>query len=56
MKYPKYYEKRHSYFYETLEAFSSQDDPRAALALKYLLLCMTMLNMVVNISYQRQAS
>lgn len=44
----KFYAHSHSYFYETLEAFSSHDDPRAILALKYLLMCMTMLNMVTN--------
>ena len=34
-----------SYFFETLEAFSSQDDSRAVSALKYMLLC-KMLNLV----------
>lgn len=33
-----------SYFFETLEGFDSIDDARAALALKYLLLCKIMLN------------
>ena len=37
---------RYSYFYETLEGYSSQDDPRAILALKYMLLCKIMLNLV----------
>ena len=36
----------YSYFYETLEGYSSQDDPRAILALKYMLLCKIMLNLV----------
>lgn len=35
-----------SYFFETLEAFSSQDDDRAVSALKYMLLCKIMLNLV----------
>ncbi|TIB70718.1 PCI-domain-containing protein [Wallemia mellicola] len=34
-----------SYFFETLEGFSSQDDPRAVSALKYMLLCKIMLNL-----------
>ncbi|TIB11714.1 hypothetical protein E3P92_02346 [Wallemia ichthyophaga] len=34
-----------SYFFETLEAFSSQDDDRAVSALKYMLLCKIMLNL-----------
>lgn len=36
----------YSYFYETLEGYSSQDDPKAILALKYMLLCKIMLNLV----------
>jgi hypothetical protein len=36
----------YSYFYETLEGYSSQDDPRAILSLKYMLLCKIMLNLV----------
>ena len=33
-----------SYFYETMEGFTAQDDPRAILGLKYMLLCKIMLN------------
>ena len=35
-----------SYFFETLEGYSAQDDPRAVLALKYMILCKIMLNSV----------
>ncbi|KAJ3413183.1 26S proteasome regulatory subunit rpn6 [Chytridiales sp. JEL 0842] len=38
----KDYKTGYSYFYETLEGFASQDDPRALSALKYLLLCKIM--------------
>ena len=31
-----------SYFVETLEAYSTHDDPKAVLALKYMLLCKIM--------------
>jgi len=41
----KDYKTAYSYFYETLEGYSSQDDPRAILALKYMLLCKIMLNL-----------
>ncbi|KAL7750223.1 26S proteasome regulatory subunit rpn6 [Sorochytrium milnesiophthora] len=41
----KDYKTAYSYFYETLEGFASQDDPRAVLALKYMLLCKIMLNL-----------
>jgi len=41
----KDYKTAYSYFYETLEGYSSQDDPRAVLALKYMLLCKIMLNL-----------
>lgn len=40
----KDYNTAASYFYETLEAFASLDDPRAPRALKYMLLCRIMLN------------
>lgn len=40
-KYPSY-----SYFYEAFEGYSSQDDARAVPALKYMLLCKIMLNLV----------
>jgi hypothetical protein len=35
-----------SYFFEALEGLSTQDDPRAVSALKYMLLCKIMLNLV----------
>ncbi|KAJ1659749.1 26S proteasome regulatory subunit rpn6 [Dispira simplex] len=38
------YKTAYSYFYETLEGYSSQDDSRAVAALKYMLLCKIMLN------------
>ncbi|RKO92793.1 hypothetical protein BDK51DRAFT_36147 [Blyttiomyces helicus] len=41
----KDYKTAFSYFYETLESYSSQDDSRAILALKYMLLCKIMLNL-----------
>ncbi|CAG8568109.1 4684_t:CDS:2, partial [Paraglomus occultum] len=41
----KDYKTAYSYFYETLEGYSSQDDPKAILALKYMLLCKIMLNL-----------
>ncbi|CAG8463432.1 1366_t:CDS:10 [Funneliformis caledonium] len=41
----KDYKTAYSYFYETLEGYSSQDDSRAILALKYMLLCKIMLNL-----------
>jgi hypothetical protein len=42
----KDYTTAYSYFYETFENMSSQDDPAALNALKYMLLCKVMLNMV----------
>ena len=42
----KDYTTAYSYFFETFENMSSQDDPNALLALKYMLLCKVMLNMV----------
>lgn len=42
----KDYKTAYSYFFETFEGFSSQDDPKAVLALKYMLLCKIMLNLV----------
>ncbi|KAJ1028098.1 hypothetical protein NDA13_003546 [Ustilago tritici] len=41
----KDYTSAYSYFFETLEGFALQDDPRAPLALKYQLLCKVMLNL-----------
>lgn len=37
---------RYSYFFETFENLSTQDDPKALTALKYMLLCKIMLNLV----------
>lgn len=37
---------RYSYFFETFENLSSRDDPKALTALKYMLLCKIMLNLV----------
>jgi hypothetical protein len=42
----KDYKTAYSYFYETFEGYSSQDDSKAVLALKYMLLCKIMLNLV----------
>jgi 26S proteasome regulatory subunit N6 len=42
----KDYKTGHSYFFEALEGLSSQDDPRATSALKYMLLCKIMLSLV----------
>lgn len=41
---------RYSYFFETLEGLSSQDDPKAPSALKYMLLCKIMLNLTDDIN------
>jgi 26S proteasome regulatory subunit N6 len=41
----KDYKTAYSYFFETLEAFSSQDDKRAIFGLKYMLLCKIMVNL-----------
>jgi 26S proteasome regulatory subunit N6 len=41
----KDYTTAYSYFFETLEGFALQDDARAPLALKYMLLCKIMLNL-----------
>lgn len=37
---------RYSYFFEAFEGYSGQDDPKAVPALKYMLLCKIMLNLV----------
>ena len=42
----KDYTTAYSYFFETFENLSSQDDPEALGALKYMLLCKVMLNLV----------
>jgi len=42
----KDYRTAFSYFFETLESFSSIEDKRAISALKYMLLCKIMLNLV----------
>ncbi|KAE8214781.1 hypothetical protein CF319_g1291 [Tilletia indica] len=46
----KDYTTGYSYFFETLEGFSAQEDPRAPAALKYMLLCKIMLNLPDDIS------
>ncbi|KAF7727423.1 26S proteasome regulatory subunit rpn6 [Apophysomyces ossiformis] len=45
----KDYKTAYSYFYETFEGFSSQDDPKTVLALKYMLLCKIMLNLAEDV-------
>lgn len=46
----KDYKTAYSYFYETFEGYSSQDDSKAVLALKYMLLCKIMLNLVSSLT------
>jgi 26S proteasome regulatory subunit N6 len=41
----KDYKTGYSYFYEAMEAFTSQDDPKGMIGLKYMLLCKIMLNL-----------
>lgn len=43
------YKTAFSYFYESFEGFNTQDDPRAALVLKYMLLSKIMVNLVDDI-------
>ncbi|CAM0134909.1 26S proteasome regulatory subunit rpn6 [Umbelopsis sp. WA50703] len=45
----KDYKTAYSYFYETFEGYSSQDDSKAVLALKYMLLCKIMLNLTEDV-------
>ena len=42
----KDYTTAYSYFFETFENMTAQDDPAALTALKYMLLCKVMLNLV----------
>jgi 26S proteasome regulatory subunit N6 len=46
----KDYTTAYSYFYETFENMSSQDDPASLNALKYMLLCKVMLNMPEDVT------
>lgn len=46
----KDYKTGYSYFFEALEGLSSQDDPRATSALKYMLLCKIMLSLVSELA------
>ena len=55
----KDYKTAHSYFYESLESYTLQDDPKGLLALKYMLLCKIMLNQpedVYNIIHGKVAT
>ncbi|KAI9492258.1 PCI domain-containing protein [Zychaea mexicana] len=45
----KDYKTAYSYFFEAFEGYSSQDDNKAVLALKYMLLCKIMLNLPEDI-------
>ncbi|KAI9315562.1 hypothetical protein BX666DRAFT_2028460 [Dichotomocladium elegans] len=45
----KDYKTAYSYFFEAFEGYSSQDDTKAVLALKYMLLCKIMLNLPEDI-------
>jgi len=47
----KDYKTAYSYFFETLESYAAQDDRRAVSALKYMLLCKIMLNLVCIVSF-----
>ncbi|KAG1473766.1 hypothetical protein G6F56_000764 [Rhizopus delemar] len=45
----KDYKTAYSYFFETFEGFSSQEDIKAVLALKYMLMCKIMLNLTDDV-------
>ncbi|PLW17525.1 hypothetical protein PCANC_07990 [Puccinia coronata f. sp. avenae] len=46
----KDYKTAYSYFFEALEGLATQDDPRASLALKCMLMCKVMLNLPEDVS------
>lgn len=46
----KDYKTAFSYFYESFEGFNSQNDPRAVLVLKYMLLTKIMLNLIDDVN------
>ncbi|SCZ93789.1 BZ3500_MvSof-1268-A1-R1_Chr6-3g08885 [Microbotryum saponariae] len=46
----KDYKTAFSYFFEALEGLSSQDDPKAPAALKYMLMCKVMLNLPEDVT------
>ncbi|KAI9280467.1 hypothetical protein BY458DRAFT_470076 [Sporodiniella umbellata] len=45
----KDYKTAYSYFFETFEGFSSQEDAKAVLALKYMLMCKIMVNLTDDV-------
>ncbi|KAK4056052.1 26S proteasome regulatory subunit rpn6 [Microbotryomycetes sp. JL221] len=46
----KDYKTAYSYFFEALEGLSGQEDPKAVLALKYMLMCKIMLNLPEDVT------